>query len=155
MTVAGFPTPHVLLPTSYSPFATPPSPFAHPRRLRPGLLADLDRHGPLLAVAVHRPVHGLARRDVGDLARQVARLLDGLAVDRHDGVARAEARLVGRAILEGFRNERAARLLEADRLGDLPRDRLHLHADEAAGDRAVLLERGHDLLHGRRRDREG
>src|SRR5215213_5656246 len=83
--------------------------------LRPRLLADLDRDGPLLAVAVDRDVDGLAWGRVGDLAREVPRFLDGLAVDRDDGVAGLDPRLRGRAVLEGLREERAAGIVEADR----------------------------------------
>ena len=59
-----------------------------------------------------------------------------------------------RAVRLRFRNQCAFRLLQAEAVGDVGGDGLDLDADPAAADRALVLELGDDILHGRGRDRE-
>ena len=86
--------------------------------------------------------------------RQGARVLDRLAVDRDDGVAAPDAGLGGRAVPGRVGDQRSPRVLETDAVGDLLRDRLDLHADEAARHLAVVAQIGHDPLGDMGRDRE-
>src|SRR5262249_62137724 len=83
-----------------------------------------------------------------DLASELTRVLDHRAIDRSDHVACGNAGLRRGAIGLRFGNERAFRLLEAEAIGDLRRDRLDLHAQPGPIDEAMVLELGHDHLCG-------
>ena len=75
-----------------------------------------------------------------DDARQVARALDRLAVERNDDVGRLDARLVRRAALLHRVDQRAARAVEAEGGGEVARHLLDDDADPAARDAALLPE---------------
>ena len=84
----------------------------------------------------------LADRRVGDDARQVAHLLDVLAVELDDHVAGLDAGGLGRALVVDAGDQRAARRLEAEALGDLVGDLLDAHAEPAAPRLAELRAAG-------------
>ena len=96
----------------------------------------------------------LADRRVGDDARQVAHLLDVLAVELDDDVAGLDAGGLGRALVVDAGDQRAARRLEVEALGDLVGDLLDLHAEPAAVNLAELLKLVDDRLHDLRRHRK-
>ena len=80
----------------------------------------------------------LADRRVGDDARQVAHLLDVLAVERDDHVAGLDAGGLGRALVVDAGDQRAARRLDAEAFGDIVGDLLDAHAEPAAPGLAEL-----------------
>ena len=84
----------------------------------------------------------LADRRVGDDARQVAHLLDVLAVELDDHVARLDAGGLGRALVVDAGDQRAARRLDAEAFGDLVGDLLDAHAEPAAPRLAELRAAG-------------
>src|SRR5215217_3046463 len=131
---------------------------ARRRRLRL-LLARLggerDRRGALLAVAKIGDLGLGAGLQRADLAGELARVGDRLAVDRGDHVAGLEARLLGRRAVLRARDERALLGRDAEALGQLLRQRLDLHAEIAPADPPVLLQLVDDRLNGRGRHREG
>ena len=88
------------------------------------------------------------------LLGEIARILHRLAVHRGDHVAGLDAGLDGRTVGLRLGDQRAFGLLQAEAVGDVGVDRLDLHADPSARDRALVLELGHDRLHGVGRDRE-
>ncbi len=77
--------------------------------------SDLFRATVAVEVDLHRGA-GLAR---GDRVTQVARRLDGLAIDRGDDVADLEARLGGRALLLDARHQHAGVARSAQVLAQL------------------------------------
>src|SRR5262249_17562059 len=68
----------------------------------------------------------------GDLAREIARVLDHVAVDRRDDVSGLEAGFGSGALWFGGRDKGAGSLLNPEALGELSGERLHLDADPAA-----------------------
>ena len=70
------------------------------------------------------------------------------AVDRGDDVTRLDAGLGGRAAVLRIVDHRALGLLQAEAVGDIGRHRLHLDAEPAARDVALVLELGDDELRG-------
>src|SRR5581483_4541739 len=90
-----------------------------------------------------------------DALGEIARVLDLLAVDGGDDVARLDARLGGRAIGLRFGNQSTLRLLQAEAVGDILGHRLDLHADPTARDRAMVLELTDDGLDRVGGDRKG
>ena len=83
-------------------------------------------HGLLLflALADDDDLDVLADRRVGDDARQVAHLLDVLAVELDDDVAGLDAGGLRRALVVDAGDQRAARRLDVEALGDLVGDLL-------------------------------
>ncbi|ABA51164.1 hypothetical protein BURPS1710b_3679 [Burkholderia pseudomallei 1710b] len=122
------------------------------RRRRP--LADHDGDVELLALAHHVNLRRRAGLDLRDDVQQLRRIGDVLAVDRHQNIARLDARLVGRAALQHARNDRARFLRKAERFGDLRRHVLRLDADPAARDGARRDDALEHVARGRHGDRE-
>ena len=113
------------------------------RRLHRLLVVEpAELHGLLLFLALADDDHldVAADRRVGDDARQIAHLLDVLAVELDDDVAGLDAGGLGRALVVDAGDQRAARRLEVEALGDLVGDLLDLHAEPAAADFAELLK---------------
>ncbi len=100
-------------------------------------------------------LHGSAGRQAADMAGKLAGVPDHGAIHRGNHVAGFDAGLGGRAARLRLGHQRALHALETEAVGNLGRDRLDLHADPAACDRALVLELSHDLLHGVGRDRKG
>ena len=69
---------------------------------------------------------------IGDQPDQVRRIVDGLAVERHDDVGGLKARLVGGRAAIDLIHERAARVANAELGGQLRRERVELHPAERA-----------------------
>ena len=101
-----------------------------------------------------RELDRCAGRHHADGLRQFARVLDRLAVDRGDHVARLDAGRGGRARRLRLIDQGALGLLHAEAVGDVGGDRLDLHAEPGAVDVAMFLELGDDHLGGLRRDVE-
>ena len=78
--------------------------------------AERDGLGLFLALADDDHRRLLADRRIGDDARQVTHLLDVLAVELDDHVARLDAGGLGRSLVVDAGNQRAARRLDASRL---------------------------------------
>ena len=119
------------------------------------LLVVLARVGGFLALGQpadrHVDIDGLALAQQPDRdaladwarrhrARQAAHVLDGLAVESENHVARLDAGGGGRAIRRDGGHQRAFRLLQTEALGDLVGHVLHVHAEPAAPRLAILLE---------------
>ena len=85
-----------------------------------------------LALADDDHVDFLADRRVGDDARQVAQLLDVLAVELDDDVAGLDAGGLRRALVVDAGDQRAARRLDVEAFGDVVGDLLDAHAEPAA-----------------------
>ena len=98
------------------------------------VLQPAERHldGLLDALAHDHHVDRLADRAFGDDARQVAHLVDVLAVELDDDVAGLDRAVVDRAALDDAGHQRALGLRHAEALGDLVGDRLDAHAEPAA-----------------------
>ena len=116
------------------------------RRLvgRHGSEGHVDGHR--RAVPDDRELDRLLRPKRRDPAGEIVRIGDRLAVDRGDDVAALHAGGGGGQILLRRGHQRAARLLEAEVVGQIRGHILNLDADPAARDRAVLLELLHDVL---------
>src|SRR5690606_25911077 len=114
-------------------------------------LADGDGQAEDLAVAQHldrRLGPGLGH---ADQPRQVAHLLDLLAVEADDQVTGLDAGTVGRTAGTDLGHQGPGRRIEVERLGELGGHLLDLHADEAALDDTVGHQRlDHGLGDGRR-----
>src|SRR5690606_26570403 len=100
--------------------------------------AELDLQLLFLAAAPQGDLDLLARGEAADGAGKFSRVGDVAAVDGGDDVTRLDAGGKARAIRLRFGHQRALRLLEANRLGNLFRHLLDLDAKPAAGYRAVL-----------------
>src|SRR6185295_15814034 len=112
-------------------------------RLRDLLLRHgADRHAErgLLAGAPDVHLRLRAGLHLSDERRELVRLLDRLAVEAEDHVAGLEARLLRGAAGLDLRDERAARAVEAERLGERLAHLLHADAQPAALDLAVRDE---------------
>src|SRR5262249_41378745 len=101
----------------------------------------------LLALAPHREFHARTGSHRADLLGEITGILDRLAVDGSDNIARENASLRGGATCLGLGDQRAFGSLHAEAFGDVGSDRLNLHPDPAAFDHALVLERGADRLH--------
>src|SRR5581483_2990343 len=97
-------------------------------------------HRLLLALMDQAELDGNAGRHRTDTAREFARVMDIIAVDRGDDVAALDARLGRRTAGLRLGNQRAGRLLQTHAVGDIRRDRLDLHADPAARHRALVAK---------------
>ena len=84
---------------------------------------------------------------LGDFAREVARVLDLLAVHLDDDVAGLKVFLGRGSVLGHFGDHGALGFLHADRVGDVVAHILDDDTEPAAIDRAGSLELGDDLLH--------
>src|ERR1043165_7255858 len=119
------------------------------------LLHGADRDADLARLARAQDVHLRLRAglDLRDERRELARLVDRLAVEADDDVAGLEAGLLRRAAGLDLGDERAARSVEAEGLGERRRYFLHADAEASALDLAV---REQLLLDADRRiDRDG
>ncbi len=107
---------------------------------------DLDRGFPVLAPDGDR--HGLVDRRLGHQSRQAPHVADRLAVKAQDDVARLDAGGLRRPVVGDAGDQRAARLVEPEALGDLVGHRLDPHAEPAAmhGVIGLALELGDDRL---------
>src|SRR5262249_56069187 len=76
----------------------------------------------------------------GDDAREITHLLDVLAVEFDDHVARLDAGGLGRSFVVDARDQRAARRTDLQAVRDLVGDLLDAHAEPAAPGLAELLE---------------
>ncbi len=101
--------------------------------------AERDGLGDLLALAHDDDLDLLADRHGGDEARQIAGLLDLLAVELDDHVACLQSRRLGGTLVVDARDQRAARAAQAQALRDAVIDRLDAHAEPAAPRLAELL----------------
>src|SRR5262249_1899681 len=110
------------------------------RRLLLAVLETAERHRLLLflAAADDDDFNRLANRRVGDDTRQVAHILDVLAVELHHHVAGQDAGGFRRPLFIDAGDERAARRLDAEALGDVVGDLLDAHAEPAAASLAEL-----------------
>src|SRR6185437_12512854 len=116
-------------------------PAARPRRLL--LLLELGHTDPdvLLPAAAPDIQAGFAAGfHRGDGAGKLAEALDVLAIDGEDDIARLQTGLGRRSILLDGADERAARTIETERLGELRVHVLDRHADPAADDLSGLDE---------------
>ena len=95
--------------------------------------------GLVLSLAPDRHRHGLADRGLGDQPRQVPHVVDRLAVEAEDHVARLDAAGLRRAVVVDAGDQRALRLIEPEALGDFVGDRLDAHPEPAAPHRVVGL----------------
>ena len=75
---------------------------------------------------------------IGDDARQILHLADGLAVELDDHVARLDAGLLGGPGRRHFGDERALHLAEIEALGEVVGHRLDAHAEPAAPRLAIF-----------------
>ena len=96
----------------------------------------------------------LADRRIGDDARQVAHLLDVLAVELDDHVAGLDAGGLGRALVVDAGDQRAVRRLDAEAFGDLVGHLLDAHAEPAAPRLAELAQLVDHRHRGLRRHRK-
>ncbi|GAA0005711.1 hypothetical protein BRDID11002_57140 [Bradyrhizobium diazoefficiens] len=111
--------------------------------------AERDLLGLLLAFADDDDVDLLADRCVGDDAGEILRVLDVLAVKLDDDVAGLDAGRLGRALVVDAGNQRAARRLDVEALGNLIGDALDAHPQPAAAqfaELAELVDDAHDRL---------
>src|SRR5439155_5965980 len=95
-----------------------------------------------LTVANDGQLDRLVERQAGDYVLQHAAILDRLAVDVADDVARLQLGLGGRRIVEHFADDHAGILGELQALGDVGRQVGDLHAEITAVHDAVLLQAG-------------
>ena len=95
-------------------------------------------HG--LAFAQQLDGDALADRRGGHGARQAAHIVDRLAVEFEDYVARLDAGGGGGAVGRHLGDQSAFRLLQSQAGRDLLGDVLHVHAEPAAAGLAILLE---------------
>src|SRR5262249_57903002 len=79
-----------------------------------GHLAELDAEVARLVVAPDLEVDAGAGADARDLHRQLGRVLERLAVELQDHIARLDAGLLGRAALLDARYQRAFKLRQAE-----------------------------------------
>src|SRR5690348_4357694 len=80
------------------------------------------------------------------LPGKVSPVLHGIAVDGRDHVAGLQAGFRRRSVGLRFVDDRAFNVVHAQAVGDTLVHALHLHADPAALDKALVLERGHHGL---------
>src|SRR5581483_2371239 len=113
---------------------------------------DLDRL--FLAVAQHHRLDRLVHARVGDDLREIAHFLDVMTVEFHHHVAGLQPGLGGGAVLGDARDQRAARLADAEAFGDRVVDLLDAHADPAAPRLAEFAELGDNRGHALRRNRK-
>jgi len=108
-----------------------------------------------LALAHHVERHAVARLRAAHDRGEVARALDALAVEREHHVARAQSGLLGRAARRHAGDQRAARAVELERLGQALVQLLHRDAEpsvpHAAGGEDLVLDANRHVD----RDREG
>jgi hypothetical protein len=93
-------------------------------------------------LADHHDIDGLADRAFGDHARQIAHVVDRLAVEADDDVANLDRAVIDRAATDDAGDQRAHALVHAEALGDLVGDRLNAHAEPAAAGLAELAQAG-------------
>src|SRR5581483_4148654 len=93
-----------------------------------------------LALADDHDVDLLADRLIGNDARQIAHLLDVMAVELDDDIARLDAARLGRALVVDAGNQRAVRRLDAQAFGNVVGDLLDANAEPAAPRLAVLAK---------------
>ncbi len=118
--------------------------------------ADGDRQFLTLAVANHFKFGLAAVLEVADQVRQVSRHDDWLAVGAQNHVTHLHTALGSRAIFKHLRNQRAGRLVQTKRLGEVLVHFLDDHTQPAAADFAISLELVGDI-HGdvdRNRERQ-
>src|SRR5262249_13151137 len=106
-------------------------------------LAEIGDDALLRALAQHSEPDRRARREGADGPRQLRAAPDRRVVDGGDDVARGDSGFGCRAVRFRGGNERALRLLKAERLGEVGGQALELHAEPAARHRALLLELRH------------
>src|SRR5262245_26024900 len=116
-------------------------------------LGDLDRDRLCGLVAHDLHFDRAADRLTRDQQRQLGRIVDRLSVELDDHVALLDPRAVSWSVLDDVRHERAARLLEAQRFGDVGGHLLEHLPEPSARDLPLLLQLGDDLL--RQVDRDG
>src|ERR1043166_10276902 len=126
------------------------------RRLFLALLQPPDLDGPRLffSLADDDDLDLLAHRRVGNDARQVAPFLDLAPVEFDDHVAGLDAARLRRPLVVDPGNERAARRLHAEALGNLVVHLLDAHAEPAAASLAVFAQLLDHRQRGLRRHRE-
>src|SRR5215470_10682375 len=95
-------------------------------------LAERQRDALLRTLAPDRDIHRSAGCQTADLYGEVTGILDWIAVDGSDDIARLDADLGGGTIRHWFGNQRAFALLHAEAFGDGGGDRLNLDANPAA-----------------------
>jgi hypothetical protein len=117
-------------------------------------LADLDRVLLRLLVADDLQLDGLPDAGPRDEQRQLRGVDDRLAVELDDDVALLEPDDSAGPFLHDVGDERALRVVEAERLGDVGRHLLDHHAEPAARDVALVLQLRDDLVREVDRDRE-
>ena len=115
--------------------------------------ADAQLERPLLSFAPDAQMRQAARRARGHETRQLARVVDRLAVPFEHHVAHARAGTLRRAALLEAHDRRAAGGLQAEGARQLLCHRLHADADAAARHLAPLLELARDVH--RHLDRDG
>src|ERR1700733_922668 len=99
-------------------------------------------------------LHRASRRHHADVAGEIARVLYRRAIDRGNDVTRLDSGLGRRTAVLRVVYHRAAGLLHAEAVGDVGRHWLHLNAEPAAGDVALVLELGDHEFRGAGRDVE-
>src|SRR5688572_10155815 len=116
-------------------------------------LAYRDLQVLLLAFAHDAQLGLLTRLGARDQARQLVRLVDTFSVVGHDYVAQPQARLLGRRADFDVDDDDAVRVVDAERLRELLRQRLDPDAEPAARHLAGLAKLARDVE--RRFDRDG
>src|SRR5712672_2894746 len=101
---------------------------------------ELDGLGLFLALAVDEHRHVLADRRVGNDARQIADVLDVLAVELDDHVAGLDAGRLVWALLVDASDQRTARRLDAEAFRDFVGHLLDAYAEPAASSLTELFQ---------------
>src|SRR5580698_5490746 len=110
-------------------------------------LAKRNLDGLLGALADDDDVYFLADGRIGNHARKILWLLDVLAVERDDHIARLDAGRFSRALVVDAGDQRAARRLDVEALGDLVGDLLDADTEPAAAQLAILPQLRHHAGH--------
>ncbi|AEK60364.1 hypothetical protein CFU_0527 [Collimonas fungivorans Ter331] len=117
-------------------------------------LADNGFYRGFLGLAQYRQLGFAAGLQLGDQVGHVGAVGDRLAFDRHQDVARFQAGLVGRAVLDHAGDDGAGAAVQAEALGQFGRDVLRFDADITAHHVAGIDDRFHHGLGGRHRHGE-
>src|SRR5690606_21998600 len=99
-------------------------------------LGELHRNRGLGTVAPQGQLDGRIRGLAGNGAAEVQGVVDLVAIHLEDDVARLDAGGTGRAVFGGLANDGAARIGQADAVGDVLADILDRDAEITAGHRA-------------------
>src|SRR5499427_3555480 len=110
--------------------------------------AEGERQGLVLTIVEHGELHRGTWRNRCDLPREIARVLDVLAVDSRDNVTSNDASLCGGAASLGLIDDGTFGLLHAEAVRNIRGHRLYAYANPPAGHVAVILQLRHHHLCG-------